>query len=120
MLEPSGNYVDLTPAENAKVNFQGWAKDRKSFFYSSNERDENFFDLYEMTIDGFTTQMLYQNNDGLNVSAISDDKNYLALVKNITTNNSDNTGRRFGPCSSRYLLTGKGFSGACSFTCRKV
>ena len=89
MQEPNGNYADLTPAENAKANFFGWAKDLQSFFYTSNERDENFFDLYEMQVSDFTTEMIYQNDDGFNVQTISDDKQYLALVENITTHNSE-------------------------------
>jgi dipeptidyl aminopeptidase/acylaminoacyl peptidase len=89
MLEENGKVTDLTPDEKAKANFFGWAKDLKSFFYGSNARDENYIDLYEMNIEGFDAEMIYKNDEGLNVSAISDDKRYLALIKNITTNNSE-------------------------------
>ncbi len=89
MLEESGKATDLTPDEEAKSNFFGWAKDLKSFFYISNVRDEKYFDLYEMDVESFETEMIYQNDEGLNVTAISDDKNYLALIESITTNNSE-------------------------------
>lgn len=89
MQEANGNYADLTPAENAKANFAGWAKDLESFFYTSNERDPSFFDLYEMDIDDFESELIYKNEEGLDVAAISDDKRFLALVKPITTNNSE-------------------------------
>ena len=89
MLDNDGVAVDLTPAETAKSNFFGWTKDLTGFYYTSNERDENYFDLYRMDATSFESEMLYQNDEGYNVSAISDDSRYLALVKSITTNNSE-------------------------------
>ncbi len=80
---------DLTPAENAKANFMGWTRDKKGFFFGSNERDPMFFDLYEMDIKSFKSNMIYQNNEGLDVGAISKDKKYLALTKFVTTNNNE-------------------------------
>lgn len=84
-----GTTQDLTSGEQEKANFFGWAKDLNSFFYISNLRDPQYFDLYEMQIDGFKSELIYENNEGLDVSAVSEDKNYLALVKPITTNNTD-------------------------------
>lgn len=81
--------VDLTPEAEAKSNFFSWARNQESFFYISNKRDPNYFDLYEMDIKDFQSNMIYQNDNGLNVEAISDDKNYLALSKTITTNNNE-------------------------------
>jgi len=81
--------VDLTPAAQAKSEFFGWARNQESFFYTSNLRNPNFFDLYEMDIKGFESKMIYQNDNGLDVQAISVDKNYLALTKSITTNNNE-------------------------------
>jgi len=89
MQEANGNYADLTPAEGAKSNFAGWAKDLQSFFYTSNERDNQFFDLYEMDIDGFNSKLVYENKEGLDVASISDDKRYLAMTKSITTSNNE-------------------------------
>ncbi|GIL38879.1 alpha/beta fold hydrolase [Roseiterribacter gracilis] len=42
-----GKDRDLTPAKGAQGKFQGWAKDGKSFFVSTNERDPAAIDLYE-------------------------------------------------------------------------
>ena len=89
MQESNGNYADLTPAEEAKANFAGWAKDLQSFFYTSNERDKSYFDLYEMDLENFESKLVYKNEEGLDVEAISDDKRYLALVKPITTSNNE-------------------------------
>lgn len=81
--------VDLTPEAPAKSDFFGWARNQESFFYVSNLRNPNFFDLYEMDIKDFKSSMVYQNDNGLNVEAISVDKNFLALSKSITTNNNE-------------------------------
>ena len=80
--------VDLTPAENKKASFAGWSEDENSMFYTSNKRDSRFFDLYKMAIEGWKAELIYQNDEGLNISKISHDENYFSLTKTITT--SDN------------------------------
>lgn len=89
LLDADKSETDLTPAENAKASFMGWARDKKSFFFNSNERNPQFFDLYEMDIETFTSKMVYENNEGLSVGSISKDKKYLALTKSITSNNNE-------------------------------
>jgi dipeptidyl aminopeptidase/acylaminoacyl peptidase len=89
LLEMDGTAKDLTPWEEAKSNFFGWARDDKSFFFSSNKRNPKFFDLYEMDIETFTPTMIYQNDEGLNVSSISKNKQYFVLTKSITTSNNE-------------------------------
>ena len=84
-----GTTTDLTPAEGAKAGFAGWADDRQSFFYISNERNPQFFDLYEMNISDFSSERIFENNDGKNVGGISRDKRFLALTKTVNTNDSD-------------------------------
>ena len=89
MQDTDGNIKDLTPAEGAKAGFAGWADDDKSFFYTSNERNPQFFDYYEMNIDDFSSERIYQNDDGKNVNSLSRDKKYMALSKSVNTNDSD-------------------------------
>jgi len=89
LLKGDETAVNLTPWEEAKSNFYGWARDKKSFFFISNKRNPQFFDLYEMDIETFTPQMIYQNDEGLDVSAISKDKKNFALTRSITTNNNE-------------------------------
>ncbi len=48
VLEADGTERDLTPGEKTKASFLGWSHDRKSFFFSTNERDAKFFDVYEL------------------------------------------------------------------------
>ncbi len=84
-----GSTVDLTPWSGVKSEFVGWARDEKSFYFISNKRDPKFFDLYEMRIEDFSFEMMYKNEEGLDVGEISDNKRYLALIKSITTNDSE-------------------------------
>jgi dipeptidyl aminopeptidase/acylaminoacyl peptidase len=82
LREQDGSERDLTPGDKVKANFLGWSHDRKTFFYSTNERDPRFFDIYEMPIDTFKPALIYKDETGLDVSTISDDKKYIAFQKN--------------------------------------
>ena len=84
-----GSVSDLTPWEGSKSGFAGWARDFKSFGIISNKRDPKFFDLYEISLDDFTPVLVFENHEGLDIGAISDNKKYLALVQNLTTNNNE-------------------------------
>ncbi len=84
-----GTVTDLTPGTKHKANFHGWAGDDQSFLISTNERDQRFFDLYEITTDGYRRTLLYRNTDGYSLVALSRDKRYLALVKSYTTSDAD-------------------------------
>ncbi len=89
LRDTTGAQTNLTPDEGARSLFYRWTKDDKSFFYGSNKRDSRFMDLYEMDIATFSPKLIYQNDDGYNMQAISDDKKYLVLGKPINTNDSD-------------------------------
>lgn len=85
LLKDDGSALDLTPAENEKAEFFGWSDNKKYMYYISNKRDPQFFDLYRMVIDGWNTEMIYQNNEGLDISGISHNENLFALSKSVTT-----------------------------------
>lgn len=89
LRDEDGTVRDLTPEEKEKASYYGWAFDQKSFFYGSNKRDPKFFDIYEMGIETFTPNMIYQNEAGYDLASISRDKKYFAFSKAITTNNSE-------------------------------
>lgn len=86
---PDGRVQDLTPGSRLKANFQAWAGDDRSFFVSTNERDQRYFDLYEITVDGLKRTLFYRNTEGFNIGPISRDKRYVALVKTRTTSDAD-------------------------------
>lgn len=93
---PDATPQDLTPDSTAKASFYGLSYDRSSFFFGSNKRDPRYFDLYKTNIEGaesetdiYQTEMVYQNEQGLNPTAMSHDERYIALVKSINTNKTD-------------------------------
>lgn len=79
----------LTPATEVRSYFWGWTHNGDAFYYMSNERDPQQMDLYKMSTDGYKSEMLYKNKEGVQVSELSSDEKYLAYVKPINTNDSD-------------------------------
>ncbi|MDX1351134.1 MAG: S9 family peptidase, partial [Putridiphycobacter sp.] len=87
--ELDGSIKDITPEKGAKTDFYGWSKDKNHLYFASNKRNPQFFDVYKMSLDDYSSELLYQNNDGMNFSGMSDDENYIALSQSITTNDND-------------------------------
>jgi dipeptidyl aminopeptidase/acylaminoacyl peptidase len=84
-----GKTIELTPGEKTRATFHGWSQDGKTFFFTSNERDPRFMDLYEMDAETLKPKIIYKNEKGLDVGSISPDRKYVALVKPITRSNTD-------------------------------
>jgi dipeptidyl aminopeptidase/acylaminoacyl peptidase len=80
--ETDGAERDLTPGDKVKANFLGWSHDRKSFYFSTNERDPRFFDIFAMPIADFKPTLIYKDETGLDFGDISNDKNFIAFQKN--------------------------------------
>jgi len=89
LRDVDGTIKELTPNEGARAGFYGWSHDETSFYYGSNKRNPRYMDVYEMDIASFESKLVYQNDEGLDVNAISNDKNTLALGKSVNTNDSD-------------------------------
>jgi len=89
LRDEDGSVRDLTPWEGARSTFDAWSYDDQSFYFICNKRDPKFMDVYEMDIATFEATMLYQNDAGYSLQAISNDKKYFAFEKSITTNASD-------------------------------
>ena len=81
LKELDGTERDLTPGDKVKANFLGWSHDRRSFFFSTNERDARFFDIFEMLIADFKPSLIYKDEVGYSFGAISKDKKYIAFQK---------------------------------------
>ena len=80
-LGGDGNERDLTPGEKTKANFVGWSHDRKTFFFSTNERDARYFDVYEMNPVDMKATLVFKDETGYDLSDISNDKRYLVFTK---------------------------------------
>ena len=84
-----GTSKNLTPFEDARAEYYGWAYDEKSFYFGCNKRNPKFMDVYEMDIETLEYQMIYQNDGGYYFGGISNDRKFMALTKTITRNNSE-------------------------------
>jgi dipeptidyl aminopeptidase/acylaminoacyl peptidase len=89
LRDSDGSHRDLTPYDGARSLFYRWAKDDKGFFFGSNKRDNRYIDLYKMDLSTLSPVLVYQNDDGYDLQAISNDEKYLALTRSINTNDSD-------------------------------
>jgi dipeptidyl aminopeptidase/acylaminoacyl peptidase len=94
--DPNGSTQDLIQDSTAKAQLAGWSYDKKKLYYMSNSRDKRFFDLMRIQVEGdkkegnlYPSSLVYQNNEGLDPAAISNNDRYIALSKSITTNNSE-------------------------------
>jgi parallel beta-helix repeat protein len=87
--DPDGTVRDLTPGENLRAVFHAWAPDGRAFFLLTNERDPRFMDLYEMSADTYERTLLYRNDRGLDVGAVSPDRRLLTLLSPVTNNDTD-------------------------------
>jgi len=84
-----GSTTDLTPGQKLKANFLGWSGDDRSMFVSTNERDPQYFDVYEISADGYKRTLFYRNTDGVEIGPISRDKRYVALSKSRSSADAD-------------------------------
>ena len=116
LLQEDGSSVDLTPAENEKAQFAGWSEDKQFMFYISNKRDPRFFDLYKMSISDWMAEMIYQNDEGFDISDLSYDESIFILSKSITTSESKlflfdrNSGKMTEISDETGNYSGSGFS----------
>ncbi len=85
----NGTVTDLTPGEKEKANFYGWTKDKRSFYYGSNNRNPQFFDVYKMDSSDWKPKMLYKNDSGLDVGGISFNERWLVLTKSVTSDKNE-------------------------------
>jgi len=93
--DDNGGVKDLINDSTAKAEFYGWSYNRKNLYYATNSRDKKFFDLHKIQVESpakegiFQSAVVYQNTEGLDPSAISNDDRYIVLTKSITTDNNE-------------------------------
>lgn len=84
-----GTVTDLTPFEGSRNSFYGWMFDEQSFLFASNKRDQRYMDIYEMDIETFEYELIYENNEGYDYGGISRNERYMMFSKSVTTNNNN-------------------------------
>ncbi|MCP4549339.1 MAG: S9 family peptidase [bacterium] len=87
--ELDGTVKDLTVGEGLRGRYLGFTGDDRSFLISTNERSGRHFDIYEYSVDGYERKLIYQDDVGFPVTAISPDLRYLALTRVVDNANRD-------------------------------
>ena len=80
-----GQEKDLTPGAKLKAIFLGWDPAGHAFRVLTNERDPKFFDLYRYDANTYGRTMVYKDEAGYDLGAISGDGRYIAFSKAVTT-----------------------------------
>jgi dipeptidyl aminopeptidase/acylaminoacyl peptidase len=86
---PGGEPRDLTPGEKLKASFVEWVDGGKGFVLATNERDAKFFDLYRYDAEGYSRELVYRNELGLDNFAVSRDGRWAAGIKPRTSADDD-------------------------------
>ncbi|MFG0274202.1 MAG: S9 family peptidase [Phycisphaerales bacterium] len=86
---PDGTLKDITPGQNVKAQFAGWAGDLQHFYVTTNERNPQFFDVYRYDAETYERTMLFRNDEGFSPGDISRDGRWMTLGKTNTNADSD-------------------------------
>jgi dipeptidyl aminopeptidase/acylaminoacyl peptidase len=87
--ELSGQLRDVTPAKPGKADFLGWSADGQHFYVVTNERDPKSFDLYRYATKDYSRTLVFKNDSTWSIEGVSPDERYVALVKSLTSADSD-------------------------------
>jgi dipeptidyl aminopeptidase/acylaminoacyl peptidase len=87
--ELDGSTRDLTATDNTKASFAGWSADGSQFYILSNERDPKSMDLYLYSAENYDREMVFQNEMSLAISDISPDGRWIAMVKPVSSADSN-------------------------------
>ena len=101
---PDGTVRDLTPGERHKASFLGWSADGSRFFVSTNERNPQMFDVYAYDAASYARELIFQN-EGFLIGDISRDGRHVALIRAISSANSDVYLARIGSGEAPRLIT---------------
>jgi dipeptidyl aminopeptidase/acylaminoacyl peptidase len=71
----------LTADLKVRHKWGGWSHDGKSIFYTSNSRDERYFDCYQMNVENKTRRRVFEKDVVLTASALSRDGKTLATLE---------------------------------------
>ena len=81
VLDTDGKETELTTGDRVKARFMGWSFDGNRLYYESNERDCRYFDVYEMELSNFTSNLLFENTEGFRCHSVSNDRRYIAFER---------------------------------------
>jgi dipeptidyl aminopeptidase/acylaminoacyl peptidase len=86
--EEDGSHRDLTPGDELKATFGSWVDGGQHFFVATTERNQQSFDVYRYSADGYDRELVFEN-PGFQLSAFSRNGRWLAMTKPRTSADSD-------------------------------
>lgn len=89
VLEPDGKEIVLTPGEKVQAFFHRWSCDQRSFYVSTNERDQRRFDLYRFHAHTFERTLIYRMPEGFYFAGLSGDERYVLFLKSRSKSDAD-------------------------------
>ena len=87
--ELDGTERDLISGDKVKGQFVRWSGDKSALYVMTNERDARFMDLYRIDAKTYARQLVFKDEKGYELDAVSDDGRWLALGKPNTTSDRD-------------------------------
>lgn len=81
VLEPNGKEIVLTPGEEVQALVHAWSLDQKSFYVSTNERDQRLHDLYQFEARTLTRSLVYTATEKYYFCSISADEKFVLFTK---------------------------------------
>ncbi|MEZ5333478.1 MAG: prolyl oligopeptidase family serine peptidase [Thermoanaerobaculia bacterium] len=106
--EEDGSVRDLTPGEELRAEFYGWADDDSSFYIGTNERDPKVMDVYEVSPTDYSRELLFENDEAYSFGDVSPDGTLLALSKNVGNADNDVYVHDFATGETRLLTDVEG------------
>lgn len=90
LLKSDGSEIrKLTYKDEIIYNFGAWNNDGTMFAYTSNERDQRYFDVYVMNIKTGHVKLIWQNDGNNSVVAWSPDGKYILASQNRSSFDND-------------------------------
>jgi dipeptidyl aminopeptidase/acylaminoacyl peptidase len=87
--ETDGRLEDLTPGDEVRALFAGWAASGEAFYVLTNEIDARQMDVYRYRADDYGRELVYRNERAYGVEAVSADGRWLALTDQISNEDVD-------------------------------
>lgn len=90
LMTPDGSRIDtLTDKPDVIYGFGGWSDDGEMICFTSNERDQRYFDVYVMNVAQRERRLIYQQDGNNSASGFSPDGKWILVTRSESSYNSD-------------------------------
>jgi dipeptidyl aminopeptidase/acylaminoacyl peptidase len=90
LMKPDGtNIVNISDNDNAKYRFGFWSETDDVFYYSSNERDKAYYDIYLYNYKTGEKSLVFSSDNKNYPSNVSPDGKYIVISRSYSNFNND-------------------------------